>query len=800
MHTMDYVVLIGYFVAMIAIGVYCSLKIKKQEDFFMGGRGFGRLLQTFAAFGAGTGAQDPINVGRTTWTSGLSGVWSALMWLFVTPFYWIFAVWYRRMRHITLGDWFVERYESQPMGVAYTAFAFYFYMFYLSAMFTGVAKVAAPVLGAETVQSLVGMIGSQNPDDLKYILVPIIALVVVAYGVVGGLTAAYWTDLIQGMCIIFLSIILIPYGLNALVEKYGSDYAAATGQAGPLTTMDGFRIMHQRVSPDNFQLFGGPKSGEFPLHFIVSLSVLALVGIVVQPHFIATGGGTAKTENSARVGLVTGNFLKRFCTIGWALTALIVLALLAESIEINEDPDRAWGVASRDILGNVTLGGMPLGLVGLMLACLLAAMMSSADCYMLVTSALLVRNIYAPYINPNASEKTYVMAGRVAGLLIIAGAAFVAITYDDVFRQYFLALQTPLIFAAPFWVGMYWRRATTAAAWLTIGFSTAVFFLLPYLVPVVWPSLRTHPDFAITNNVITTITEKQASPADVAKRDAQITLWNKNVEAVAGELIKLEAEATNANVDRLSPSSSATILAADTIKDRFGVDVPQSQLKKGLTIEAVARLIVAKKLGEKPQPLSIGDTFKQSTTVGGKAVFWADGLKPIGSGTLKDRLVEIKRIRSDDGKTVTIVQRYQGELEGQGAFIIDYLLYQWLGVDLRDIDSPMLTQTMRLPPRLITPFLVMILLSLVTRPGSQEALDRYYVKMKTPVDPDPEKDRQELEVSYADPSRFDDKKLFPGTSLEMQKPNASDIIGFVVSVGVCFLFLALAYWVANIGS
>ena len=87
MQTMDIVVLIGYFATMIVIGVLCSLSIKKQEDFFMGGRGFGKLLQTFAAFGAGTGAQDPINVGRTTWTSGLSGVWSALMWLFITPFY-----------------------------------------------------------------------------------------------------------------------------------------------------------------------------------------------------------------------------------------------------------------------------------------------------------------------------------------------------------------------------------------------------------------------------------------------------------------------------------------------------------------------------------------------------------------------------------------------------------------------------------------------------------------------------------------------------------------------------------------
>ncbi len=128
MQTLDFIVLVVYFAMMIGIGVVCSRWVKVQEDYFLGGRGFGKLLQTFAAFGAGTGANDPIQVGRTTWTSGMSGIWSVLMWLFATPFYWIFAVWYRRMRHLTLGDWFVERYQSRGIGAAYTLFGIAFYI------------------------------------------------------------------------------------------------------------------------------------------------------------------------------------------------------------------------------------------------------------------------------------------------------------------------------------------------------------------------------------------------------------------------------------------------------------------------------------------------------------------------------------------------------------------------------------------------------------------------------------------------------------------------------------------------
>ena len=142
----DYLVLGGYFLMMIGIGAYCATQINKQEDFFLGGRGFGKLLQTFAAFGAGTGSSDPVNTGRTTFTGGMSGMWSVMFWLFVTPFYWITGVWYRRMRHLTLGDWFVERYESRGLGAAYSIFGVLFFMIYGSMFFSAIAKTAEPMM------------------------------------------------------------------------------------------------------------------------------------------------------------------------------------------------------------------------------------------------------------------------------------------------------------------------------------------------------------------------------------------------------------------------------------------------------------------------------------------------------------------------------------------------------------------------------------------------------------------------------------------------------------------------------
>ena len=207
----------------------------------MGGRSFGKLMQTFAAFGAGTGSADPVNTARGTFNNGMSGMWGVMYWLFVTPVYWISAVWYRRMRCLTLGDWFVERYESKKIGVAYALFGCFYYMVYGAMLFTAIGKVAAPLMG----DTLFGM-------PLQYALLPIIAVIVITYGLLGGIAAAYWTDLIQGICIILLSVLLIPFGLKAVSEKFdGEGLMMASGSCTSNSGRRHFKLSAAR-QPVNF--------------------------------------------------------------------------------------------------------------------------------------------------------------------------------------------------------------------------------------------------------------------------------------------------------------------------------------------------------------------------------------------------------------------------------------------------------------------------------------------------------------------------------------------------------------------
>ena len=78
-------------------------------------------------------------------------------------------------------------------------------------------------------------------------------------------------------------------------------------------------------------------------------------------------------------------------------------------------------------------------------------------------------------------------------MTIIIGASVIALLFADVFGQFKMAVELPILFAAPFWIGMFWRRANRRAVWITITFSFLFFFVLPQVLPTVFPGMRTDP-------------------------------------------------------------------------------------------------------------------------------------------------------------------------------------------------------------------------------------------------------------------------------------------------------------------
>ena len=738
MVALDYFVITVYFLILIAIGLYCARKNKKQEDYFLGGRGFGKLMQTFAAFGAGTGPQDPINSGKATYTSGMNGMWVSMYWLFVTPFYWITAVWYRRMRHITLGDWFVERYESKPLGGAYAIFGITFFMIYGSMFFSAIAKTAAPMIGSDVMVF-------DTAVDLQYILIPVIGIIVLIYGVIGGLTAAYLTDLIQGVCIIALSCMLIPLGLNALTND---------ATLNPTGEQSGFEIMAEQL-PDSFFEIIGDSTSEFSLFFLAAIVMSNLIGVVVQPHFIATGGGSAKSENDARIGLVVGNFLKRFCTLGWVLTGLIAATLYADVDQLIQNPDQTWGYASMQLLGP--------GFRGLMLACLLAALMSSVDAYMIVGAGLIVRNLYVPFVKPTATDKECLRVARVTGIIVVAGSIFFSLAIYDMIAQLTITFWFPLVFAAPFWIGMYWRRASTRAAWITVAYCILVFGMIPYLGPIIAPGLKTNETLLVGTEMTRTVSQDNVSKSTLRREYTKaMTTWTAQFDQ-ANNIKKAELEL-------LKPQQiSATKIA-----------VPASTGKELVELEVgVSRI-------------------ETSAEQGGDAIFFKS-VKPVDS-SIAPEVVGVTKI-NDYTTRYKLAYPPGTKFAASGNLKLNLAFFLPLGIDLA-AQTNSTRNALELVSKIILPILVMIIASWITsitgKSNSPEALDRFYAKMKTPVDPDPAADLAKLEAVYAEPSNTERVKLFPNSELEIQKPTTADIVGFTISVLVCFAIVGLAFVMAGI--
>lgn len=540
---LDLSVMAAYLGAVVAIGAWTQRRIRTQSDYFLGGRSFGKLLQTFASFGQATSADGPVGVATTTFHNGASGIWSALMLVFWTPMFWVTSPWLRRMRVLTMGDFYAERYGSRRLAATYAVVATVGMMGLLSAGYTAVTKTAVAMM-PKPVAALTSAERSErdraldlnaleardartlSPADLgrladlrreaprmqfSYLtptaVVWVICVVTLVNAVMGGLTAAFYTDLLQGVLILILSAILIPFGLARINALHGG--------AGFLAAL---ATMHARLPESFFEVFGSPQLPDFTWYYVGAVSLVAGITVVTQPNQLVTNAA-ARDEHAARVGMVTGSFLKRLCTILWALGGLVAAVLYAGTLR---DSDLVWGHATRDLLGPARAG-----LVGLMLVSLTAALMSASNSLMLTISGLVTNNLYRPLF-PGRGERHYVGVGRLVGALFLVGGAAVATQFDNLLQVLKFVWEFFVVFAAAFWLGVKWRRATPAGAWASILSAFTLFYGLPATLTVAFPGIRTDPALLLQTEPGPVEHVYTAKARDVAERKAEIRAWEQS--------------------------------------------------------------------------------------------------------------------------------------------------------------------------------------------------------------------------------------------------------------------------------
>jgi Na+/proline symporter len=180
--------------------------------------------------------------------------------------------------------------------------------------------------------------------------------------------------------------------------------------------------------------------------------VNGLVGVVVEPHHMAIGGA-GRSEMSCRTGWTYGNFVKRFATLGWAFIGVFAAALFPGLDGAQRE--QAFGIAVANLI--------PQGLIGLMIAAMIAMVLGACHNFMVGGSALFTRNLYRRFV-PSTSDRRELLVGRTAALIIVIGGVTIALTLSSVLQGIKFLWQITAFFGIAFWAGVVWRRANRYGA------------------------------------------------------------------------------------------------------------------------------------------------------------------------------------------------------------------------------------------------------------------------------------------------------------------------------------------------
>jgi Na+/proline symporter len=343
---------------------------------------------------------------------------------------------FRRIRRTTMAEFTEDRYGSW-MGGIYIVFAILYLVINTGSMLKGAGKVISQATG-----------GSIAVNEI----VVAMTVLFILYSFVGGLVAAAWTDLFQGFLIIVLSFLLIPLGWKVV---------------------GGLDGMQASLDPHFFTLATPSGLGVW---MILMLTINGLVGIMAQPHQLAAVG-TGKDERTCRIGMFYGNFVKRVCTVGWALVGLVVAAMIAQGHDGAPelaDPENAFGFACRHLL-------FP-GALGLLIASILAANMSTCSAFLVDSGALFTEGLYRRRVAPGRTDTHYLWVGRFSGFAITMLGVLYAIFLIESVLYTFLLTETMATFVGiSILGGILWRRANRWGALASLIVAFATNFVLYYV-------------------------------------------------------------------------------------------------------------------------------------------------------------------------------------------------------------------------------------------------------------------------------------------------------------------------------
>src|SRR6476659_8112150 len=404
----DIAIIAVYFVVIFAIGFYFARKERTSTDYFLASRSVGWFAIGASLFVSNISTEHFIGLAGSGATSGLAvGSFEWLACLILLILGWVFVPFYLRSNVFTMPE-FLERRFSRSCAVYLASISIIAYVFTkISVHLYAAAIVLERVVGWNALQAAV-----------------VLVIATGVYTIAGGLAAVIYTDLVQTIMLIIGAVILTFIGLH---------------------DVGGFAGLRAHVPANYFHMIKPASDPEFPWTGIFFGAPILGIWYWCTDQVIVQRVLSAKDEGHAKAGTIFAGFLKITPVFVLVLPGLIALALYPELFKTN-----GQGVVTNGDIAYPTLivNLLPSGLVGLMVAALLAALMGGMASVFNSASTLVTLDFYKR-LHPQASEARLVMVGRIAtGVLVGLGLLWVPFI-NRLSSQLYIYLQSVQAYISP---------------------------------------------------------------------------------------------------------------------------------------------------------------------------------------------------------------------------------------------------------------------------------------------------------------------------------------------------------------
>ena len=374
----------AYMLIMLAIGFYFYFKTSDLSDYVLGGRGLNPSVTALSAGASDMSGWLLLGLPGMMYADGIVGSWIAVGLIIGAYLNWHYVAKPLRVytHHLndslTIPDYLANRFEDKGhwLRVITAVVILLFYTLYTSSGLVGGAKLFEATFNIAYSDAL--LIGS---------------FIIVSYTFLGGYNAVSWTDFLQGI-LMMLALVVTP--IVVIFELGGVNEALSQ-----INTID----------PSHLSIVSGAS-----VISIISLLAWGL-GYFGQPHILVRFM-SIRDENEVNTAKIIGMTWMILSVLGSLSVGFFGFAYVAANSVDLQDSEKVFIVLSQLVFNP--------WIAGFLLAAILAAIMSTVDSQLLVSSSVLTRDIYHAIIRKNASDKELVWVGRATVILIAIIAWYIS--------------------------------------------------------------------------------------------------------------------------------------------------------------------------------------------------------------------------------------------------------------------------------------------------------------------------------------------------------------------------------------